>query len=131
VLVVDDDPLVLRSMARLLARDFEVAAARNGREALDLVRAGGTFDAMLCDLMMPELSGIELHALLQEEDPELAKRTVFITGGAFSGSMQTYVQSVARPHLQKPVDPNTVRARLTELSQPPRDRVTARWLGGE
>src|SRR5690606_4727066 len=62
VLVVDDDPLVLRSLTRVLARDFEVAAARNGREALDLVRAGGTFDAMLCDLMMPELSGIELHA---------------------------------------------------------------------
>ncbi|MCW5831317.1 MAG: response regulator [Labilithrix sp.] len=130
VLVVDDDPLVLRSLTRVLARDFEVASARNGREALDLVRAGGTFDAMLCDLMMPELSGIELHELLERDDPELAKRTVFLTGGAFSGRAQTFLEAVGQPHLEKPVDLKTVRELLMELSQTPhRERPSAKWLG--
>ncbi len=129
VLVVDDDPLVLRSLTRVLARDFEVASARNGREALDLVRAGGTFDAMLCDLMMPELSGIELHEMLAQDDPELAKRTVFLTGGACSGHAQTFLEAVGQPHLEKPVDLKTVRELLLELSQgPPRERPSARWL---
>jgi PAS domain S-box-containing protein len=117
VLVVDDDPLVLRSLTRVLARDFEVASARNGREALDLVRAGGTFDAMLCDLMMPELSGIELHELLVQDDPELAKRTVFLTGGAFSGRAQSFLDAVGQPHVEKPVDFKIVRELLLELSQ--------------
>jgi len=131
VLVVDDDPLVLRSLTRVLARDFEVSSARNGREALDLVRAGGTFDAMLCDLMMPELSGIELHELLEQDDPELAKRTVFLTGGAFSGHAQNFLDSVGQPHLEKPVDLKTVRELLMELSQTPhKERTSAKWLGG-
>ena len=131
VLVVDDDPLVLRSLTRVLARDFEVSSARNGREALDLVRAGGTFDAMLCDLMMPELSGIELHELLERDDPELARRTVFLTGGAFSGHAQTFLDSVGQPHLEKPVDLKTVRELLMELSQTPhKDRTSSKWLGG-
>lgn len=131
VLVVDDDPLVLRSLTRVLARDFDVSSARNGREALDLVRAGGTFDAMLCDLMMPELSGIELHGLLERDDPELARRTVFLTGGAFSGRAQTFLEAVGQPHLEKPVDLKTVRELLKELSQTPhKDRSSAKWVGG-
>lgn len=116
VLVVDDDPLVLRALARVLARDFEVASARSGREAIDLVRAGGAFDAMLCDLVMPELSGIELHELLAELDPELAKRTIFLTGGAFNGRAQAFLEEVGQPHLEKPVDLKTVRALLMEMS---------------
>jgi PAS domain S-box-containing protein len=131
VLVVDDDPLVLRSLTRVLARDFEVASARNGREALDLVRAGGNFDAMLCDLMMPELSGIELHELLEQDDPELAKRTVFLTGGAFSGRAQTFLAGVGQPHLEKPVDLKTVRDLLLELSQTPsKQRSSVKSLRG-
>lgn len=131
VLVVDDDPLVLRSLTRVLARDFEVAAARNGREALDLVRAGATFDAMLCDLMMPELSGIELHAVLERDDPELAKRTIFLTGGAFSGRAQTFLETIGQPHLEKPVDLKTVRELLLELSKSPPERTSGKWLGGD
>jgi PAS domain S-box-containing protein len=131
VLVVDDDPLVLRSLTRILARDFEVAAARNGREALDMVRAGGTYDAMLCDLVMPELSGIELHEVLTHDDPELAKRTVFLTGGAFTGRAQTFLESVGQPHLEKPVDLKTVRELLMQMSRPPHaDRSSVKWVSG-
>jgi CheY-like chemotaxis protein len=117
LLVAEDDPLVLRALTRVLARDFEIAAACNGREALDLVRAGRTFDAMLCDLIMPELSGIELHALLLREDPELARRTVFLTGGAFSIEAQSFLETAGQPHFEKPVDLKTVRDRLLELSE--------------
>lgn len=129
VLVVDDDPLVLRSLTRILARDFEVAAARNGREALDMVRAGGTYDAMLCDLVMPELSGIELHEVLTHDDPELARRTVFLTGGAFTGRAQTFLESVGQPHLEKPVDLKAVRELLMQMSKSPHsERTSVKWL---
>lgn len=129
VLVVDDDPHVLRSLTRALARDFAVASARNGREALDLVRAGRAFDAMLCDLMMPELSGIELHELLERDDPELAKRTVFLTASTFSGRARTFLEAAGQPHLEKPVDAKTVRKLLMELSHTRRsDRPNAKWL---
>ena len=131
VLVVDDDPMVLRSLTRFLARDFDVAAARNGREALDLVRAGATFDALLCDLMMPELSGIELHELLERDDPELARRTIFLTGGTFSARAQAFLEAVGRPHLEKPVDVKRVRELLLAVSEDPRaERTSSRWLSG-
>lgn len=115
LLVVDDDPLVLRSLTRVLARDFEVASARNGREALDLVQADGPFDAMLCDLVMPELSGIELHERLVRDAPDLAKRTVFLTGGA-NARQRTRLAEVGQPHLEKPVDVKTVREMLLRIS---------------
>jgi PAS domain S-box-containing protein len=128
VLVVDDDPLVLRSLTRVLARDFAVAAARNGREALDLVRAGATFDAMLCDLMMPEMSGIELHAVLERDDPELAKRIIFLTGGTFSGRARTFLETIGQPHLDKPVDLKTVRELLFDLSRNSPESTRGKWL---
>lgn len=118
VLVVVDDPLIVPTLTHDLASNFEISSARTGREALDLVRAGGTFDAMLCDLTVPELSGIELHAILERDDPALAERTVFLTDPAFSGRAQTFLKATRQPHLEKPVGLTAVRELLTELSGP-------------
>jgi FixJ family two-component response regulator len=80
---------------------------------------------------MPELSGIELHELLERDDPELAKRTVFLTGGAFSGRAQTFLEAVGQPHLEKPVDLKMVRELLMRLSQTPhKERTGRKWFGG-
>lgn len=103
VLIVDDEPLVARSLQRLL-RKCETVVAGSGEEALLRIENGDEFDWILCDLMMPGLSGMDVHAKLSEAHPDLAKRMVFITGGAFTESARNFRSTVKNPFLEKPVD---------------------------
>src|SRR5262249_22508261 len=94
VLVVDDEPLVASAARRLLARSHEVQVAHCGRSALLLIDTA-RFDAVLCDLMMPNMTGIELHARLSESRPELAERMVFLTGGVFDDEAERFLEAHA------------------------------------
>jgi PAS domain S-box-containing protein len=124
VLVVDDDPLVLRSLVKLFKLDHDVVGARNGREALDLVEAGEKFDVILCDVLMPGMSGIELHAELERRSPQLAEAVVFITGGG-SKEIEDFLQRSGRLFMNKPPDSRRLRALVTEGVRRARQRAAA------
>ena len=108
ILVVDDEPLVGRAVQRILA-PHEVVACASGAAALAEL-SSGPFDVVLCDLMMPEMTGIELHARLAAEAPEVARRIVFLTGGAFTTGAREFLAQVPNACLEKPFDPAALRA---------------------
>ena len=58
--MIDDEPLIARILQRGLAR-HQVVVASQARDALARIQHGETFDVILCDLMMPDLSGIDVH----------------------------------------------------------------------
>jgi CheY-like chemotaxis protein len=103
LLVVDDDPLVLDVLVGLLEREWDVEGAASGAEALERLRRGG-WDAVLCDLMMPGISGIRLADEVSRMDPALRARMVFLTGGAVTPEAQAFVARPDVRHLMKPVD---------------------------
>lgn len=103
ILVIDDDPLVLNSFERLLRGQGEVTSVGGGREAVELLRNDQDWDAVLCDLMMPEIGGDDLYEMVQEQWPELAERWAFITGGAFTGSAADFLRMTHAVILDKPV----------------------------
>jgi CheY-like chemotaxis protein len=103
--VVDDDPLVARALVRVLRRRHQVTAISSGEEALARLEAGERFDAILCDLMMPQMSGMELHARLVERHPGQARRMIFLTGGAFTEAAHEFLRRVPCACLEKPVEP--------------------------
>lgn len=113
VLIVDDDDRVAHVAARAL-REYDVVVALDGRTALEQIGVGRAFDLVLCDLMMPGMTGMELYAAVSETDPELARRFVFMTGAAFSPDARSFVESTARPLLQKPFELSTLRTILAE-----------------
>ena len=113
VLVVDDEPLVASAARRLLARAHEVQVAHNGRVALAMLEQG-IFDAVLCDIMMPHMSGLELHAQLTAKRPDLARRMVFLTGGVFDGCAEQFLRDHARWRMGKPIDPGALLALVAE-----------------
>jgi PAS domain S-box-containing protein len=109
VLVVDDDAMVAAALRRVL-RGCDVTVAATGREALTLLGSDASFDVILCDLMMPDVTGMALHAELAHTRPEVAQRMIFLTGGAFSDSARAFLEAVPNPHVEKPYDPDTLRA---------------------
>jgi CheY-like chemotaxis protein len=113
ILVVDDDPLVLRSLAKLFNLEHDVSAASSGSKALERIRSGETFDVILCDVLMPGMSGIELHAELERLNPKLADAVVFITGGG-SREIEEFLQRSGRPFMHKPPDSVRLRALVAE-----------------
>ncbi len=110
VLLVDDELYLLRAVQRMLSRDFEVAAAAGGRAAIELLDtlAPNHFDVVLSDLTMPEVSGMDLFRWLEEHRPQLAKRTVFMTGGAFTSLARTFLERIDNPRIEKPFTPGVV-----------------------
>jgi CheY-like chemotaxis protein len=101
VLIVDDEPLVARSVARML-KDCVSTLAASGPEALSLC-SQNEFDMILCDMMMPGMNGSEFFEALRDVRPELAGRVVFMTGGAFTDQTTAFLANHTNPWLQKPV----------------------------
>jgi two-component system cell cycle sensor histidine kinase/response regulator CckA len=108
VLVIDDEPLVGRALERILPGD-NVEVAVGGRAGLERLRRGGPWDAVLCDLVMPDCSGAEVYETIRAEMPDLALRFVFMTGGAFTPRLRTFMDEQATAVLSKPFDTNAVR----------------------
>jgi PAS domain S-box-containing protein len=102
VLVIDDEPLLGAAIARMLRALHDVQTATSAEGALALLRRDPSFDVILCDIAMPGMSGMDLYRKLDAEDPHLARRMVFISGGAFSQRIVDFLESVPNPHLVKP-----------------------------
>jgi PAS domain S-box-containing protein len=104
VLVVDDEPSVAAAVRRVLASLHDVVVRGSAEEALDDIGRGERFDAILCDLMMPRMTGMELHAELARSAPDQASRMVVLTGGAFTEGAREFLDRVALPRCEKPFD---------------------------
>ncbi|HVU03785.1 MAG TPA: ATP-binding protein [Polyangiaceae bacterium] len=104
ILVVDDEPLVARSLARML-RGHEIVFAGDGEAALWECLARD-FDLVLCDVMMPRMDGPGFYAALREHRPALSSRIVFMTGGAFTAATRSFLESVPNVHVEKPIQPH-------------------------
>ena len=115
VLVVDDEPFIGRVIRRALRADFDVVAIESAREALERIVAGEHFDVILCDLMMPEMTGMELHAELTSFDRSLARRMIFVTGGAFTEPAQEFLNRDGILRAEKPIDVQSIRALIHSL----------------
>jgi PAS domain S-box-containing protein len=115
VLVVDDEEALRKSMERLLGKDHDVVAVDCAEAAQSLLEDDPAFDAIVCDLMMPGMSGMALHEWLCVRDPTLAQQVVFVTGGAFTPRASKYLASVSNVTLEKPFDREALRSIVARL----------------
>jgi PAS domain S-box-containing protein len=112
LLVVDDETVLATALGRALTPDFDVTVLGNGRDALRLLRDDPRFDVILCDLIMPELTGMDLFEELQRSHPALADRIIFMTGGTFTARARNFLAAVPNPALEKPFDIATLQTML-------------------
>lgn len=120
VLIIDDEPMIGRAVSRALADAHEVTSLSSAHQALEQLEHE-SFDLILCDLMMPDLTGMDFYAHVDDRFPGLAESIVFITGGAFTPRALEFLEHTPNPCLDKPLELERVR-RLVE------ERVEARRL---
>lgn len=109
VLIVDDEAAVGRSLQMLLAPETDVVAVLSADDALAELDRGDTFDAILCDLMMPHNSGMQFYEQVTNKRPEYLSRVIFMTGGAFTPQARAFLAKLDRPHLEKPFSEQELR----------------------
>jgi two-component system, cell cycle sensor histidine kinase and response regulator CckA len=113
VLVIDDEPAIRGALRRIL-RAHEVVEADSGERARELLAADQGFDVILCDMMMPNVSGVDVHKWLLAEHPELARKLVFVTGGAFTPNARQYLEQVDNVRVEKPFDATNLEKQVNE-----------------
>jgi signal transduction histidine kinase len=110
ILLVDDEEMVIRVLTRILSRGNEVISTLDAKNALALCERGEQFDLILCDLMMPVMTGMELYHELVRVAPEQAKRMIFVTGGAFTEKARRFLSETLMEHIEKPFNAANLRA---------------------
>ena len=116
VLVTDDEPHIRMAIERFLtAQGHSVATAGSGREALGMVE-GSSFDVVLLDMRMPDISGQQIFERWREERPELTQRVIFLTGDIVSTDLQDFLNGTGRPYLPKPFELEAILQLLPQLT---------------
>lgn len=103
ILVVDDDDAICRLVQRSLAADYDVVAACDGRDALEHFEKGERFDLIICDVMMPRMTGPELCAALAPLAPDQSERIVFFTASVLPEEMESTLGGLPNAVLRKPI----------------------------
>lgn len=114
VLVVDDDPLVAEAVRLALAAENEVAVASSGVEALAMLAEGDGFDAIFCDLMMPEMDGMRFYDEVSRVAGAVTEVIAFLSGGVDDEATEIFLARTGRPVLEKPFDPEGLREYVRE-----------------
>jgi PAS domain S-box-containing protein len=126
VLVIDDEAPIRMAIRRYLERrGWRVDEACDGIQGLELLGLGrdattsrsGDYDAIITDLRMPGITGIQIHDRLAAVDPEGLEKLVLITGDTASAEVAEFVTRVRRPLVQKPFDMRAL-ADLLDLGTP-------------
>ena len=102
VLFVDDEENLRKSYQRYFGDRYDVVLAPDGGQALEILADGGNFDLVVCDLVMPGMSGMELFRLACERFPAVQSRFVFVTGGVGQIEVQQFLATVKNPTFEKP-----------------------------
>ncbi len=110
LLLVDDETMILTILTRALGKEHDCTVAYTGRDALSRICAGERFDLILCDLMMPVMNGMDLHAEISRIAPEQAEKMLFLTGGAFTPVLQQFLATISNERLEKPFDVSQMQA---------------------
>ena len=121
VLVVDDDPLVLRAIERSLGKSYRVVTASSGEAAWKQLESR-EFDAVLCDVHMPLPDGPELLRRLREHGRRERSHVAFMTAGTSTGDARRFEAEAERegiPLLRKPLTVQQVRRAVAVLISRP------------
>jgi PAS domain S-box-containing protein len=115
ILVIDDEETLGLAIKRFLSPQHDVTTVTGARAAIELFEAGHRYDVIFCDLMMPQITGMELHAEVTARFPAQVDRMIFVTGGAFTTAAREFLDTVSNRRVEKPFDLKVLRGLVNDL----------------
>jgi CheY-like chemotaxis protein len=112
---VDDEAIVATAVARTLSPQHHVETEQQSTRALERIHGGERFDVILCDVMMPNFSGVDFYLELERVAPEQLDKVVFLTAGAFVAQAREFLDNVPNLRLEKPFAPDELRDVVARL----------------
>ena len=103
VLVVDDESKLGMAIKRLLGRRFDVCFVTSGKDAIEKLSVED-YDVIVCDIMMPEMTGRELYEIIERDFSDMAEKVVFMSGGAFTEKERGFANEIRSRLLAKPLE---------------------------
>jgi len=114
-LVIDDDSALLEVVSKYLeGTGCKIVIATDAKIALSIIEAEG-FDFVICDMIMPEMSGSDFYHIVKEKKPSLRDRIIFSTGDVLGDTTQAFIESVSNPYIEKPFDLSTLKGVIIKL----------------
>jgi two-component system, cell cycle sensor histidine kinase and response regulator CckA len=114
ILVIDDEETLLEIISDTLS-EHEVVCTSKPKEALRLIEVGERFDVIFCDLMMPQMTGMDLYEAILRLRPDYAPRMVFMTGGATTARSDDFLHTVPNPTIVKPFSATALQGALEQV----------------
>jgi len=117
ILVIDDEVMIAEMIRRFLSKRGDVTVRTSAVTALEGIERGERFDAIVCDVMMPEVSGPDFLRELKVKAPEMARRTGFISGGVVTEHLRGIIDEGDTRFLAKPFGEKQLAAFVDVLMQ--------------
>ncbi len=116
-ILVAEDNVINQKLAELLFKNLNltITIANNGKEAVNAV-LGQSFDMVLMDIQMPQMTGIEATQALKEELGDLAPPIVALTANALPGDRERFMEAGLDHYMTKPIDFEELKALVKELT---------------
>ena len=114
VLLVDDDPALLKSVGAILKNNYTVSSVKSGHEALRILETGFTPDIILLDIEMPGLNGFETISLIREQEDMQDIPVMFLTGMKVPDAEVKGISSGAVDYITKPFVKEVLLARMKQ-----------------
>jgi putative two-component system response regulator len=111
VLIVDDEPGNIKILSNVLAQDYALSVATNGRQALEIARVQSP-DIILLDMIMPEMDGIEVCEALKASEETKDIPVIFVTSMSDTANEERGLDAGAVDYISKPISPPIVKARV-------------------
>ncbi len=111
ILIVDDEPGNIKILSNLLAQDYTLSVATNGKQALEVARVQSP-DIILLDMIMPEMDGIEVCQALKASEDTKDIPVIFITSMSDTANEERGLDAGAVDYISKPISPPIVKARV-------------------
>ncbi len=114
ILMIDDEPMLLRALESALGDSHDVLTAHGGAAALEMLALDRAFDLVICDLQMPGIDGVAVYEALATSAPPLLSRLVIMSGGAVTSRASQFLATTRPRVLGKPIDIDQVLALARE-----------------
>ncbi len=117
ILCIDDEPMILGAVARTLS-GHEIVCYTDSCAAIGHLVADPhpRYDVVICDVLMPDCSGVDVHRVIRRDRPELLGRMVFVTGATMMPVIESFLAATGAPVLMKPFGSDDIRGACRAVS---------------